>query len=265
LIQAGRKWGQSEESCPVLSKSLFAAVLLMGAAAAPLAAQAAAIPSHSFALDGSLSDSIGGATLSQIGGSLGASGFAFGRGEGLSLTGAFASPDVYSVEMFFRFDSLPLAYARVLNSSDTDNGLYIHDTGGPKVDYYQPGSNAGAAFSLGQMHHLVFTRDTGSANVYLDGGAALTVAAFGSSQVNGGLKFFIDELTENAPGYIDFIQTYDRVLTGAEAATLYNNGAPDPYAGGGGGAVPEPSAWALMILGFGAVGTAMRRRRVAAA
>lgn len=29
----------------------------------------------------------------------------------------------------------------------------------------------------------------------------------------------------------------------------------------GAGAVPEPSAWALMILGFGAVGGAMRQRR----
>lgn len=30
------------------------------------------------------------------------------------------------------------------------------------------------------------------------------------------------------------------------------------------GAVPEPATWALMILGFGVVGTAMRRRKVAA-
>jgi len=31
------------------------------------------------------------------------------------------------------------------------------------------------------------------------------------------------------------------------------------------GAVPEPSTWAMMILGFGAAGTLLRRRRVAAA
>jgi hypothetical protein len=30
---------------------------------------------------------------------------------------------------------------------------------------------------------------------------------------------------------------------------------------GGGGGVPEPSAWALMILGFGGVGATMRNRR----
>jgi hypothetical protein len=32
-----------------------------------------------------------------------------------------------------------------------------------------------------------------------------------------------------------------------------------------GGGVPEPSAWALMLLGFGGLGAAMRRRRTAAA
>lgn len=29
-----------------------------------------------------------------------------------------------------------------------------------------------------------------------------------------------------------------------------------------GAVVPEPSAWALLILGFGAVGAGMRRRKV---
>ncbi|MDZ4375709.1 MAG: PEPxxWA-CTERM sorting domain-containing protein [Phenylobacterium sp.] len=36
-------------------------------------------------------------------------------------------------------------------------------------------------------------------------------------------------------------------------------------AGGGVGAIPEPSTWAMMILGFGAVGSMVRRRRLIAA
>jgi hypothetical protein len=35
--------------------------------------------------------------------------------------------------------------------------------------------------------------------------------------------------------------------------------------GGGAGGVPEPASWALMILGFGGVGAALRRRQGAAA
>jgi hypothetical protein len=39
-------------------------------------------------------------------------------------------------------------------------------------------------------------------------------------------------------------------------ATLVVSGAPDP-----GGAVPEPTTWALMITGFGGAGAMLRRRR----
>ncbi|WP_293451047.1 hypothetical protein [Phenylobacterium sp.] len=38
-------------------------------------------------------------------GTLGASGLTFSAGQGLSLTGAFAAPAAYSVELYFRFDS----------------------------------------------------------------------------------------------------------------------------------------------------------------
>lgn len=57
------------------------------------------------------------------------------------------------------------------------------------------------------------------------------------------------------------ITLYD--TQGFSTATLYGTGtAPDGGTGGtGGGAVPEPSTWAMMLLGFGAVGAGMRRRR----
>ena len=50
----------------------------------------------------------------------------------------------------------------------------------------------------------------------------------------------------------------DHVLTLRLKAHVFSGG-------GGGGGVPEPASWALLIAGFGGVGAAMRRRRVAAA
>ena len=35
--------------------------------------------------------------------------------------------------------------------------------------------------------------------------------------------------------------------------------------GGGGGVIPEPASWAMMLVGFGAVGSSLRRRRMVAA
>jgi hypothetical protein len=37
------------------------------------------------------------------------------------------------------------------------------------------------------------------------------------------------------------------------------------FFGGAGGAVPEPATWAMMIIGFGAAGSVLRRRRAVAA
>ncbi|MEH3122164.1 MAG: PEPxxWA-CTERM sorting domain-containing protein [Sphingomonas phyllosphaerae] len=59
--------------------------------------------------------------------------------------------------------------------------------------------------------------------------------------------------------YFNFaLPTGVTMLSGS--GTLLSN----PYtAGGGAGAVPEPATWAMMILGFGLVGGALRRRRAA--
>jgi hypothetical protein len=46
------------------------------------------------------------------------------------------------------------------------------------------------------------------------------------------------------------------------AYTMRITGPGDIVPGGGGGVIPEPATWAMMILGFGAVGLSMRRRRM---
>ena len=60
-----------------------------------------------------------------------------------------------------------------------------------------------------------------------------------------------------APGAFGANGTYQTIVFGEDqAATLTVSGI-----GGGGGAVPEPASWAMLIAGFGLTGAAMRRRR----
>lgn len=56
----------------------------------------------------------------------------------------------------------------------------------------------------------------------------------------------------------------DAVVRKAEFFSTGNSFEFDSIAGrlAGGGAVPEPSTWAMMILGFGAIGAVLRRRRL---
>lgn len=61
-----------------------------------------------------------------------------------------------------------------------------------------------------------------------------------------------------ANGAFGAVGTYDEVLPGPGEARLTVSIVPDPPT------IPEPTTWALMLLGFGAAGAALRRRRAAA-
>ena len=50
-------------------------------------------------------------------------------------------------------------------------------------------------------------------------------------------------------------------ITGIQYDAFVNDGATVQFEYLGGGVVPEPASWALMIAGFGMTGTALRRRR----
>ena len=63
------------------------------------------------------------------------------------------------------------------------------------------------------------------------------------------------------------IRNRNGVLQDISHVTYYGSVCTDNCGGGGGtgGAVPEPATWAMMIMGFGGVGSLMRRRRSAIA
>ena len=62
----------------------------------------------------------------------------------------------------------------------------------------------------------------------------------------------------------DTILSSDTPIT-PQSLLPYDGNGPENYFGGqlsyGGGAIPEPTTWALLIGGFGLAGTALRRQR----
>jgi hypothetical protein len=236
--------------------------------AAVLAASAAAAlpaPTHIYDLNGSFADGMGGPAMTPTGGTLTASSFDFAVGNGLTTTGIIADPAAYSIEMYFRLDAHPYPYARIIYSNGTDNGLYINNTSGTeRVSYYNAGANDGSAFTLGAVHHLVFTRDASSTVAWLDGAVALTTLSNPTSIITTPVSFFLDDHLEYSVGSVDFIRLYDGALDAQQVASLWNGGTPLESSALT-GAIPEPASWAMLIAGFGLTGAAMRRRRGVAA
>ena len=91
-----------------------------------------------------------------------------------------------------------------------------------------------------------------SGTIFLNGvGTGITVASFGT------LTAF-----NIAPGFfVAGLNTLEFEITDSGAPTAFRvddlRGSADPLAG----AVPEPASWAMMMLGFGLVGSALRMRR----
>jgi hypothetical protein len=230
-------------------------------------------PDHLYSLNGSLADTMGGPALNLVGGAtLGATGVEFDAGEGLALAGsAFANATDYTIALDFRFDSLPTRFSRILNMSSfgiggPDDGLYIHEGDGlpfANVDYYSTGAayDGGPEFTVGAQtsHHIVFSRGSATTSVYLDGADVFDLGSVSSSQIGSSILFFLDDFAENAPGFVSSICTYNGALGASDARAVSSGNC-------GAGTVasdsPEPSVWAMMVIGFCAIGSTLRRRRI---
>lgn len=242
--------------------NLLLAGALLASATIHVPARAADIiptPLHAFELNGTLKDSKGDATASLVrGAQLGGAGVTFRPDQGITLNGALASAAVYSLEFAFRFDQLNDTFSRLFSSGGVDRGLYVYRAAPNDafLTWYEGSLLGNAKFTTGDMHHIVFTRDALGMSAYLDGKSAFNLTGnYASSVIDGPLNMFLDNGNEESGGFADFVRTYDTRLSELQASQLYASYLSGP------GAVPEPAAWALMILGFGAVGTALRRQR----
>jgi hypothetical protein len=168
-----------------------------------------------------------------------------------------------------------------LNAPSGSNSINANGFNAQATDYLTFGLDIVSGFTASVDQILIGTRSSGtgpgSINLLasLDGGAFMTVATFaqrGTNDLYQNLTFNALNATTSivfrlaaanqtsanggtvASGGTFRVQNY---VSGGTNTPMSINGTVAPLAA----AVPEPATWALMILGFGTVGYAMRRRK----
>ena len=236
------------------------AELLTGLASAVSGANATLV--RDYELNGTLADSLGGASLIADGGTIGATRYSFGANQGLSLAySALPSTRLYSIELVFDFEQFNI-WRKIIdyNARITDDGFYFDP--GNKLDFF-PITSSTTAITTPVDVHVVLTRDaaSGVVNAYLNGALEFSFTDSGGLSLFRGtdnlVHFFEDDAAtgfgEASRGSMDCIRIYNTALTAAEVAGLTS-------CGPRGGSVPEPST--LLLASLGLIGLAIRRRTV---
>lgn len=242
----------------------FVATLVVCVAAS---AGAAPIPLHQYQLNGTLDDDFAGPSLTANGGTLTATEYVFGLGEGLSLENAISALD-YTIVLDFAFNNV-IGYNKIIDFADLtmDEGLYAFDG----TMHFYPDAISPPIVPSGTQVQMALTRDGGTGEVrgYLDGLLQFSFIDVDSYAVFSGpnniLHLFIDDTTtdqeEVAPGWVDMIRIWDGALSDEDVLSLVPIPEPDPDPELT--PVPEPST--LVVFGGGLIATAALLRRRAPA
>jgi hypothetical protein len=243
-----------------LCGALFAGALLTCASAAN------ATIIGDFELNGSLANTAstgGSVVLTNNGGTLGATGITFAQNDGPSISGLSAT-STYTISMAFTLNSLTgtggTQYVKLIDFSSltSDEGYYSY--GGTFVPYPLPDSTT-AVFTAGQPVVLTISHDASGTILGYVGDTLIYDQSdptnLSNTIINSNpLTFLTDDhvtsQNESSSGFVDYIRIYDTVIT------------PDQATGSGTGGIPEPATWAMMIVGMGLAGAALRRRQASA-
>jgi hypothetical protein len=252
----------------VVRRALAAATFLFVGSAA-----SAQTPTHSYGLNGTFADANGGPSIEGLGGTLQATGYRFGAGQGLKLAGAI-NTDVYSVELVFALNNIADDnYIKLVDFSNltADRGLYSSLR---YAELYPDGMSASPVFGPRQTTQLVITRDASNLfSAYVNGALVLSLTdthgnaifpTVGSQSVG---HFLVDDAetwgVEASSGFVDHLTVYDHALSANEVAGLYTpNQWKIPTTKPDWCATPEPTT--LFLMGGGLVvvlGVARRQRR----
>jgi len=184
---------------------------------------------------------------------------------GLALDSSAITPNSYSVALTLKFDERQGAWRRIIDVSgrQSDAGFYV-DPGNNLAIF--PTSGSQVNFNSGVYRNVVLTVDGTTVSGFIDGGQSFTTTTTVMGLTGNPIVFFADNVAaggqnEWSSGSIAALRVYNGVLTAAEIAELNRVPFVEPPVTPP-AAVPEPASWAMMIAGFGLVGSAARRRRV---
>jgi hypothetical protein len=206
---------------------------------------------HDFLFQGNLNDSVGAATLTALGGTIGGTAYAFAPDQGLSLSSpALASSGTYTVALRFHFQTITL-YRRILDFKNltSDTGLYVLNA---NLHFFNEATGSGDPIAADTLVTVAVTRDaaTNTFAGYVNGLQAFSFVDGSFLGVLSGpgniLYFFRDDNAvggESSGGGVDRIMIWDNALSGLETATLDLSER----------AVPEPSNVILVSVGIIAI------------
>ncbi len=180
---------------------------------------------HSYALNGTLNDSVGGLPLEGNGGFFEGGRYHFDANQGLILRNGLTNTDIYSVEVALRVDTVNSSFAKLLDflNLGSDVGIYLF---GEEFIFYNFGFESPRNIALGEDFVFVVTQNSiGETRGYVDGELQFTIGGGNNaSSPDNVLHFMIDDQVttqiESATGSIDYIRIYDGALSDAEVAAL---------------------------------------------
>ena len=184
-------------------------------------------------------------SLTPNGGTLGATGYTFAKNQGLSIN-LGGTLSTYTIDIKFDFSSLSGGYQKILDYSNlvSDQGLYVLGT---QINLYSLGGSGQGIIAAGPpVVDVTISRDAaGAMTVLLNGVNQFGPLTDASGAYAGSiLTFFQDDIAtgtnEAGPGFVDQI-----IINGSAISS----------------SVPEPSTWAMLLLGFTGIGFMAYRRK----
>ncbi|MGC3957332.1 MAG: hypothetical protein QM813_05045 [Verrucomicrobiota bacterium] len=146
------------------------------------------------------------------------------QGSGLMLqpSGGVFSSNNYTVVLLFKLETVG-GYRRLFDAKNgsSEAGLYVHDS---KLSYFGSTSDSAVCVTNNTWHQAVLTRNAANNQVaiYCDGVQRLSFTDSGNNAVisANNVRFFKDNTSEDAAGWVARIRNFATALTPGEVANL---------------------------------------------